>query len=32
MDYGLPWSGQHLEVELAWAGTHEQRTVEPEGG
>lgn len=31
-EYGLPWSGQRLEVELAWAGPHEQRTIEPESG
>ncbi len=31
-EYTLPWSGRRLEVELAWAGPHEQRTVEPEGG
>lgn len=31
-EYGLPWSGRRLEVELAWTGPHEQRTVEPEGG
>lgn len=31
-EYDLPWSGRRLEVELAWAGPHEQRTIEPEGG
>jgi hypothetical protein len=31
-EYGLPWNGRRLEVELAWAGPHEQRTIEPEGG
>lgn len=30
-EYGLPWSGRRLDVELAWAGPHEQRTIEPEG-
>ena len=30
-EYGLPWSGRRLEVELAWAGAHEQRIIEPEG-
>lgn len=31
-EYGLPWNGQRLEVELAWAGPHEQRTIDPESG
>jgi hypothetical protein len=31
-EYGLPWNGQRLEVELAWAGSHAQRTIEPESG
>lgn len=31
-EYGLPWNGRRLEVELAWSGPHEQRTIEPDGG
>lgn len=31
-EYDLPWNGRRLEVELAWAGPHEQRTIEPESG
>jgi hypothetical protein len=28
-EYGLPWNGQSLDVELAWAGGSERRTVDP---
>ncbi len=31
-EYGLPWNGRRLEVELAWVGPHEQRAIEPDGG
>ena len=31
-EYGLPWNGRRLEVEFAWAGPHEQRTIDPESG